>query len=503
MSKRLTPVDAYIRVSRVSGREGDSFISPDLQRESIGRVCAREGLKVVLWHEELDASGGDATRPLWNDAISRVEEGLTKGIVVWNLSRFSRSVKDALTALERVEAVGGKLYSEEGQLDKLSRVIRLAIAEDERDRARAGFRNAAANALDRGVYIAAKIPFGYTSDPETRRLVPDERAHIVAELFERRAKGQSWRQLSKWVTETHGIYLAKTTLSTMLANPAYLGVARQGDLINPKAHESIVSRLLFDQAKAAKGSRPVHSGMSQNLLLRGIVTCGSCGHKMVVGNSRSATDPATGKRAKVPGYYCRNGACDAHAYVRADELDREVIDRLMTYLRRGSPAKVKTRTNNAPALTRAEKELEEAQYALDTFKSNKRAITTLGVDAWNELLEEYVLARDMAKSELETLQADRSLEERTELPTLWDEWTNESRREFLQKMILDCYVVPAHRRRIPIGERLALRLSGSSHRWLLSDGHWTKEPFGDESDTSKIGFMVGGATKAKLRTRGI
>ena len=38
--------------------------------------------------EELDASGGDATRPLWNRALEMVEQGEVEGIAVWNLARF-------------------------------------------------------------------------------------------------------------------------------------------------------------------------------------------------------------------------------------------------------------------------------------------------------------------------------------------------------------------------------------------------------------------------------
>lgn len=47
----------YIRVSKVGGGEGDSVISPQLQREQIEAVARREGPEVV---EELEASGGDA-----------------------------------------------------------------------------------------------------------------------------------------------------------------------------------------------------------------------------------------------------------------------------------------------------------------------------------------------------------------------------------------------------------------------------------------------------------
>lgn len=456
MGKALIPVDGYVRVSRVAGRDGDSFISPELQRESIKRVAAREGLRVVRWHEELDASGGDSKRPKWNEAIERVEEGKTRGIVVWNLSRFSRSTADALRAIERVEQAGGRLYSEEGQLDKLSRTIRFAIAEDERDRAAAGFRAATASAIARGIYIAARIPLGYKRDPETRRLAPDpERAPIVVELFEQRAAGRSWRQLSTWLRETHGLYLGKTTLSGMIANPAYLGHARQGEIVNMRAHEPIVPQLLWDRAQAAKGERPIHNGSaSSRIMLRGLVKCASCGHVLLVGNTRTGKDES-GKRQKVPCYQCRYEHCDDKAGIRADRLDEWVVALVLVYL---SDDKLRTGGDNAAELAQAEKEYEEAAHALRVFKANKRAITTLGVDAWNELLEEYVVAEAVARETVEALRAQNSMEEWTKVPDLWDEWTDESRREFLAKVVREVVLTPAHRKPVPVHERTTVRL---------------------------------------------
>ena len=41
----------------------------------------------------------------WNGAIERVERGEVGAIVVWNLDRFSRSLIDALDALDRIEKV--------------------------------------------------------------------------------------------------------------------------------------------------------------------------------------------------------------------------------------------------------------------------------------------------------------------------------------------------------------------------------------------------------------
>jgi site-specific DNA recombinase len=475
------PVDAYIRVSRIGGREGDRFISPELQKESIERVCAREGLKVVQWFEEVDVSGGDAGRPKWNEVIQRVEQGKSRGVVCWNLSRFSRSVKDALTAIDRIEDAGGKLYSEEGNLGKLDRAIRLAIAEDERDRATAGFRNAVANALARGVYVARRIPFGYLRDPESRKLVPDpEKAPILVALFELRAKGLSWAQLSSWAQKEHGYYFARETIRGMINNVAYLGHARSGELINEKAHEPVVSKLMWDRAQKAKGKRPVHTGAAQNILLRGILTCATCGHNMVVGNTRGAKE--NGVRQKVPAYYCRNLACKDRAYVKALDLDEYVTHALMEFLD-SAEAKLRMKQNDPQERIQAEKDLEEAQFALDQFKANKKAITVLGIDEWNALLEEYVIARDTAQIAVDSL--DDQMPTLDSVPELWEEWTMESKREFLQMVISDCSIQPAHRQKMPIEERVdfGLNIVGTGLTVEIRSGQipqgWTVEVLGE------------------------
>jgi DNA invertase Pin-like site-specific DNA recombinase len=192
-------VVGYTRVSHVGGRgkASGSFLSPELQRGKIASVASREGLDVVEILEELDASGGDRSRPLWNEAIAMVERGDVGGIVVWNLSRFSRSVKDALTALERIEKAGGRLYSATEQLgdDPAGRMLRnilLAVAENERERAREGFRAATLSALDRGIFVGGTIPVGYRRNAERQLEVNPDKAPIVQGLFARRAQGMSW-----------------------------------------------------------------------------------------------------------------------------------------------------------------------------------------------------------------------------------------------------------------------------------------------------------------------
>jgi site-specific DNA recombinase len=73
-------IDGYVRVSQVAGREGDSFMSPRVQREQLEAWAERNGASLAHVFEELDESGGRADRPLLEAAIKRVEDGDTDGV---------------------------------------------------------------------------------------------------------------------------------------------------------------------------------------------------------------------------------------------------------------------------------------------------------------------------------------------------------------------------------------------------------------------------------------
>jgi DNA invertase Pin-like site-specific DNA recombinase len=110
-------LDAYIRVSKVAGRAGESFISPSVQRERIEAWAGLHGAELV-WHEpELDVSGGRMDRPVFEKIMARVRAGETGGVVVAKLDRFARTLVGALGVLEEFERQGAVLVSVADNID--------------------------------------------------------------------------------------------------------------------------------------------------------------------------------------------------------------------------------------------------------------------------------------------------------------------------------------------------------------------------------------------------
>src|SRR5712691_8936537 len=119
--------DGYIRVSRRAGREGESFISPEIQRQRIEAWAQANDVQIVRFWEELDQSGAKRNRPMFQEALARCERGETGGIVVAKLDRFARSAVDALESIKRLNEAGARLVSVEAGFDGSTPMGRFAI----------------------------------------------------------------------------------------------------------------------------------------------------------------------------------------------------------------------------------------------------------------------------------------------------------------------------------------------------------------------------------------
>jgi site-specific DNA recombinase len=471
--------DGYIRVSRRGGREGESFISPDVQRQRIAKWANANDVEIVQWWEEIDQSGAKLERPMFQEALARCERGETGGIVVAKLDRFARSAVDALDSIRRLNAAGARLVSVEDGFDGSTPMGRFAIgiltmiAELELERIKESWATAITRAVDRGIHISSRPPTGYVRDKDKRLVAVEPAASAIKEVFRRRALGASWAELADYLEE-QGVetprgsaHWSKTGVSGLIKNPAYLGQARSGSIVKENAHEALVTRAEFDAAQSITKSllKPRDGSLAEQAMLGGLARCAGCGHTLkITGN----TDRKSGER--YPIYYCTGryaaGPCPSRAAARASLIDAYVEGHVLDALSKEDGLLAQA-VDASEALDEAARAVAEAEHELDLFIANPKLLTLIGEEKFFEGVEARQRVLDEMRETFADLRKQSTLADELadgDLLKAWPTLTVQDKRRLFHGL-LDRVVVSRARGRgknaNPVSERTQIVLRGN------------------------------------------
>jgi len=196
----------YIRVSTAGQVDG---VSLDAQRARIEAWALANGMTLASVHVDAGISGSKAAnRPGLQAALAEVCR--RKGaLVVYSLSRFARSTKDAIALAEKLDKAGADLVSLSEQIDTTTAAGKMVfrmlavLAEFERDLISERTTSALAHLRRSGRRISGHIPYGYDLDGDN--LVPNavEQAG-VAVMRQLRHDGLSLRDVAE-ALEARGI----------------------------------------------------------------------------------------------------------------------------------------------------------------------------------------------------------------------------------------------------------------------------------------------------------
>ena len=423
-----------VRVSRVSGREGESFASPDEQRQRIEAECERDGLNLLDVIPEMDVSGGTPLekREGLRTAVERVEAGEAQVLVAAYFARLCRSLKVQGELIERVEAAGGQVLAVDvGQVTNgsagqwLSGTLLGAVNEYQRRTTTERTAGAQARAVARGATPWARVPLGYDRSNGTLSPNPDE-VPIVRRAFKMRADGESITQIRKML-KSHGVERSHRGVQVMLANRIYLGEVHFGKLVNLTAHKPIIDRELWTRVQRMvipRGPQPA----SERLLARlGILRCGSCGARL--GTMKLP------KQGDYPIYRCPSTSdCDHHMTISAAIAEQVVVEHV-----RAALADVEGRASAEDGARKAEKDLAATQETLDAAV---RAFDGLGdVESARERLGELKAAVDTARDRVDKLGATGPVISISAARD-WDRLTMDEQRALIRATIESAIVGP-------------------------------------------------------------
>lgn len=381
----------YVRVSRVGDR-AQTLISPQLQEREIRNWVKPRKLELEMLPAELDRSGADDSRPILQGAIERIERGELGGVIVWNFARFTRSLVSSVAFLELIERAGGQLYSTSEQIDpttpagRMTRNFLFSIAQAEREQKAEGFDKAKTDAIERGIWTAPVVPFGFRKNNE-RRLEPDPiEGPIRAEVIRRRGAGESWHSLATYIRAETGRSFLPASIRQMVRSRTSLGEASQGKHVNPRAHEPLVDRATWEAAQIAqpKPARGIHG----EALLGGLVRCAGC-------SRRVSSTFRNGRRYYSCRRYHAGGDCPEPASISAPLIEPLVTATLFAHARELAYSS----SERTSAIERGQGKLEEAESELALYQETVR-LSEVGAEHFEAGMRSRVGAVEEARRAL-------------------------------------------------------------------------------------------------------
>jgi len=413
-----------IRVSRVGKREGDSFASPETQRTAIQAACKREGLRLITIHEEMDVSGGKPLnkRPGLLKAVTAIEDGEAHVIAGAYFDRLFRSLQTQAEVVERVERAGGQVFAVDvGHVTNgtagqwLSAGMLGLVAEYHRRVTKERIGDAQVRAVNRGVVPYPGVTPGYIRTPKGKFTKHPVKAPIVAEAFQMRADGAPIRVVREYLAD-NGIALSYAGTARFLSSRVVLGEIHFGTLTNLEAHDPIVDRAVWQKVQRISIPRGRNNKSDRLLARLGVLRCGTCGAKMIVGKTTQHFYT----------YRCPpTGDCAQRVTISANLVESVAVDKVheATHGVYGLTDRVAANARGAQTtLALAEKNYEAAMAVLSDFTDDIAVakLKALKVDVAN------------AQQRVDRIGYPRKL--RISFKD-WDELTLDKQREYIAALI--------------------------------------------------------------------
>lgn len=187
----------YVRVS--TQEQAQDGVSLDMQRAKLAAWAKLNDAELL----EVVADEGLSAKSMDRPGLARVLDLAKRhraAVVVYSLSRLSRSTRDTLHLVAELEKFGGELVSLSERIDTSSAGGRMVfrmlavLNEFEREQLSERTRSALQHLREQGK-VCGEIPHGYRRDGDDLVLNPDEQ-RVIELVRSLRAKGYSLRAIS-------------------------------------------------------------------------------------------------------------------------------------------------------------------------------------------------------------------------------------------------------------------------------------------------------------------
>ena len=319
-----------MRVStQVQAQEGDSI--PAQRDALLTYINSHDDL--ILAGEYLDdgISGTKENRDELQRMLSDVKEGKIDLILITKMDRLHRSLRNFLNMQDVLErhhcdwlAIWEPMYDSSTPQGKMIINTMMSIAQFEAENTAQRIKTVFQYKASAGEVLSGKQPFGFSI--VDKRLVPNEKADAVRELFEHYAmSGKLWE--THQLAIEYGVSPSFVNFKKMLQNPKYCGLFRGNDHYCP----AIVSKDLFDRVQLQL-ARNIKSNTEHEYIFSGIVFCPECGKPMtgtrMYGYSNETPRKVIKKESAYTCWRARKDQCTNHKTYLERKIESYILDNM-------------------------------------------------------------------------------------------------------------------------------------------------------------------------------
>jgi len=311
-------LDIYARVSRL----GD-----DRQRSTTGQVedCQvrvdDRGAQTGEIHIESGRSAWNprVRRPAWERLMERLESGVTGGVIVFDMARFSRRPIEGERLILAAER-GMVVLDSEGEYDLNTANGRKTFRDQlnnaayESDRLSTRVKRGKRIKAARGEPLTSHRPYGFEKDGVTIR---ETEAVVLREMTARLLAGESKNSITIDLnkrgkqTATGGTW-APDTITQVLKRPRNAGLVEHlGEIVSEMPGTPILDPNDWRRVLAIFAARRRGRPISEPYLCSGEIYCGLCGHHLTGRPNPNRTPYEDGSVRRQ--YWCqkkpKNGGC--------------------------------------------------------------------------------------------------------------------------------------------------------------------------------------------------
>jgi site-specific DNA recombinase len=280
---------------RKSSEEEDRQIqSIDSQNRELMRLFgAQDGIEIVDTLAEAQ-SAMTPGRPVFDQALDRIERGEAEGLIAWAPDRLARNAVDGgrvIHLLDRGKIKDLKFATctfENTSSGKFMLSILFGQSKYYSDALSENVRRGIRTKIENG-WLPNMAKIGYLNDAATRTIVADpERFPLIRELWELMLTGSYSPRRIREIMETRGLRtlrrkreggrpLALSSIYNILTNPFYAGVIPWKGRLYPGKHPPVVSMDEFERVQELLGRSTKRRPQKREFAFTGMFKCGECG----------------------------------------------------------------------------------------------------------------------------------------------------------------------------------------------------------------------------------